>query len=158
MDDAQAQEHIIKADKLVRTVIIVAWIVCVIAGFVMVKWVVPWSQGRLEKAEPAEALRIIQVVIAFIFLSTLPFSACLYWLGRRAVLYRQMPPPGTKVIKNTRALEGDKAVRRGRLIMGISMLLLAVGLIGGLYLPYKFGKVFGEKARQAQPPAAQPGP
>ena len=124
----------------------------------MVKWVVPWGQDRLEKAKPAEALRIIQIVIAIIFLSTLPFSACLYWLGRRAVVYRQMPPPGTKVIKNTRVLEGDKAVKRGRLIMGISVLLVIVGLIGGLSLPYKFGKVFGEKARQAQPNAAQPGP
>jgi len=155
MDDTQAQEHIIKADKLVRTVIIVAWIVCVILGVVMVKWVVPWGQDRLEKAEPSEALKIIQIVIAFIFLSTLPFSACLYWLGRRAVVYRQMPPPGTRVIKNTRLLEGDDAVKRGRLIMGIAVVLLAVALVGGVYMPYKLGKVFGEKARRASPDTTQ---
>jgi len=158
MDDVQSQEHVIKADKLVRTIIVVAWIVCVILGVVMVKWVVPWGQDRLEKAEPAKALRIMQVVIAFIFLSTLPFSACLYWLGRRAVVYRQMPPPGTRVIKNTRLLEGDNAVKRGRLIMGIAVVLLAVALAGGLYMPYKLGKVFGEKAGRASPDTTQPAP
>jgi len=149
MDDAQSQEHIVKADRLVRTVIVIAWVVCVILGVVMVKWVVPWGQDRLEKAEPAKALRIIQVVIAFIFLSTLPFSACLYWLGRRAVVYRQMPPPGTRVIKNTRVLEGRDAVTRGRLIAGIAVALFAVALVGGLYVPYKLGKVFGERAKRA---------
>jgi len=158
MDEAQSQERIIKADRLVRTVIVVAWIICVIMGVVMVKWIVPWGQDRLEKAEPAEALRIIQVVVAFIFLSTLPFSACLYWLGRRAVVYRQMPPPGTRVIKNTRLLEGDDAVKRGRLIMGIAVVLLVVALVGGLYMPYKLGKVFGEKARRASTDTTQPAP
>jgi len=158
MDDAQSQEHIVKADRLVRTVIVIAWVVCVILGVVMVKWVVPWGQDRIEKAEPAKALKIIQVVIAFIFLSTLPFSACLYWLGRRAVVYRQMPPPGTRVIKNTRLLEGHDAVKRGRLIMGIAVVLLAVALVGGLYMPYKLGKVFGERAGRASPDTMQPAP
>jgi Na+/phosphate symporter len=59
-----------------------------------------------------------------------------------------MPPPGTRVIKDTKVLVGDKAVTRGRLLMAIALLLVSLGLAGGLYLPYKLGKAFGEQIRQ----------
>jgi len=44
-------------------------------------------------------------------------------------------------------LEGDKAVTHGKLIIAISLLLIVLGLYGGLYFPYKLGKVFGEQIR-----------
>jgi len=65
-------------------------------------------------------------------------------LGWQVIKHRQIPPPGTKVIVDTKVLEGDKAVTRGRLIIAISLVLIVLGLFGGLYFPYKLGKVFGE--------------
>ena len=155
MNDAQGQERVIRADKRVRMLVILAWIVCVCAGVALITWVLPWGQGQLEQAEPAKALRAIQIVIGFIFLSIIPFSVYLFRLGLRAVRCRQMPPPGTRVIKDTKVLEGDKAVTRGRQITVIALALVALGLIGGLYLPYKIGKAFGEQIHPAAPQEEQ---
>jgi hypothetical protein len=152
MNNAQSQEHVIKADKRARMLFIITWIVCVCVGAALIRWVLPWGQGQLERAESGDALRIIQILIAFIFLSVIPFGVYLFRLGLRAVRCRQMPPPGTRVIKNTKVLEGDRAVTRGRLIMALALLLVMLGLAGGLYLPYKIGKAFGE---QIQKPAPQ---
>ena len=155
MNDAQSQERVIKADKRVRMLVILAWIACICAGLALIRWVLPWGQGQLERAEPAKALRAIQIVNSFIFLSVIPFGVYLYRFGWRVVKHRQMPPPGTRVIKDMKVLVGDKAVTRGRLIMAIALLSSALGLIGGLYLPYKLGKVFGERIGQPAPQEKQ---
>ncbi len=151
MNDDQSQERVIKADKRARMFFIIAWIVCVCVGAALIRWVLPWGQGRLEKAEPAKALLAIQIAIGFIFLSTIPFSVYLFRLGLRAIRCQQMPPPGTRVIKDTKVLEGDKAVTRGRLTIALALALVALGLTGRLYLPYKLGKVFGEQIREPAP-------
>lgn len=151
MNDDQSQERVIKADKRARMLFILAWIACVCVGVALIRWALPWGQGHLEQAEPAKALLAIQVVVGFIFLSVVPFGVYLFRLGLRAVQCRQMPPPGTKVIVDTKVLEGDKAMTRGRLMMLIALLLIALGLAGGLYLPYKLGKVFGEQIHPASP-------
>lgn len=146
MDTAQDQEKtvkVIKADKRIRLLVILAYIISVLILAVLVGWILPWSEGRLKQAEPAVMLRIIRIVIAFIFLSIVPFGLYMCRLGWRVIKHRQMPPPGTKVIVDTKVLEGDKAVTCGRLIIAISLVLIVLGLYGGLYFPYKLGKVFG---------------
>jgi len=155
MNDAQSQECVIKADKRARMLFILAWLACVCVGAALIRWVLPWGQGQLERTEPGDALHVIQLVIGFIFLSVIPFGVYLFRFGRRAVEHRQMPPPGTKVIMDTKVLEGDKAVRRGRLMMVMALLFAAMALVGGLYLPYKIGKVFGEQLHPAAPQEGQ---
>lgn len=154
MDDAQGQEKavkIIKADKRTRILVILVYIISVLILAVLLMWVFPWSEDRIEQAEPEVMLRIIRIVITFIFLSIVPFGVYLCLFGWRVIKYRQTPPPGTKVIVDTKVLEGDKAVTRGRLIIGISLMLIVLGLYGGLYFPYKLGKVFGEQISPAVP-------
>jgi hypothetical protein len=135
MNDTHSRERVIKADKRVRMLVIIAWIVCVLVGVVLLRWVMPWGQGRFEQAEPDVALRVIQLVIGLVSLSIIPFGVYLYRFGRRAIKHRQMPPPGTTVIMDTQVLEGDKAVMRGRLTMVMGLVLLVLGRAGGLYLP-----------------------
>jgi hypothetical protein len=158
MDKSQEQEKtvkVIKADKKIRMLVILAYIAAVLILAVLLIWVFPWSEGRLEQAEPEVMLRIIRIVIAFIFLSIVPFGVYLCRFGWRVIKHKQVPPPGTKVIVDTRVLEGDKAVTRGRLIIAISLVLVILGLYGGLYFPYKLGKVFGEKINQQAPQTKQ---
>jgi len=70
-------------------------------------------------------LRIIRIVIAFIFISIVPFGFYMCRFGWQVIKHKQMPP-GIKVI---------------------------VGLYGGLYFPYKLEKVFGEQINQSAPTA-----
>ena len=109
----------------------------------------------MKLEDPDVLLRIIRIVIAFIFLSIVPFGLYMCRLGWRVIKHKQMPPPGTKVLVDTKVLEGDKAVTRGRLIIALAMLLIVLGLYGGLYFPYKLGKVFGEQIGPMAPQAAK---
>lgn len=154
MDNAQGQERaakVIKADKRIRTFVIIAYIVAVLVLVVLLMWILPWGEGKLKQTEPEVTLRIIRIVIAFVFLSIIPFGVYLCRFGWRVIRHKQMPPPGTKVIVDTKILEGDKAITRGKLIIAISLLLIVLGLYGGLYFPYKLGKVFGEHISSTTP-------
>lgn len=156
MDNAREQEQVIKvikADKRIRAIVIFVYIISVLALAVLLFWVFPWSKGKLEQTEPEVMLRIIRVVIAFIFLSIVPFGLYICCFGWRVIKHKQMPPPGTKVIFDTKLLEGSKAVTRGKLIIAVSLVLIALGLYGGLYLPYKLGKIINEKINQSAPGA-----
>lgn len=156
MDNAQGQENaikVIKADKRIRTLVILAYIVAVLVVLVLIIWILPWGEGKLEQTEPEAMLRIIRIVIAFIFLSIIPFGLYMYRFGWRVIKHKQMPPPGTKVIVDTKVLEGVKAVTRGKIIIAVSLILIVAGLYGGLYFPYKLGKIFSEKINQSDPKA-----
>jgi hypothetical protein len=152
MDGRQGQENkaiMIKADKRIRTLIILAFIIAVLVMVVLLVWILPWGEDRLEKLDDPEVLlRIIRIVIAFIFLSIVPLGLYMYRFGWRIIKHKQIPPPGTKVIIDMKVLEGEKAVTRGKIIIAVSLVLIIVGLYGGLYFPYKLGKVFGEKINQ----------
>jgi hypothetical protein len=44
---------------------------------------------------------------------------------------------------DTKIIEGEKALMRGRFIIAAAVSLIAVCLIGGFYLPYKLKNAFG---------------
>ncbi len=145
---------IIKADKKARTLALVVLFTGLLLGVSLMLWVMPWVQRSLERQGPQTALRGLQVMTAILFLSLVPLSAYLYWYGWRVMRSRRMPPPGTRVIRNTKVIEGDAAVTRGRLAMVLAVILLAFSLLGGLYLPYRLGKLFGD--RQSMPHSRMP--
>jgi len=155
MDNAQGQEKaikVVKADKRIRMLVLAGYLISVI---VLAIWMLLWSESKLEQVkEPQVLLRIIRIVIAFIFLSIVPFGLYMCRFGWRVIKHRQMPPPGMKVIVDTKVLESDKAVTRGRLIIAISLVLIVLSLYGGLYFPYKLGKVFDKQITQTAPQAA----
>jgi len=140
---------IVRADKKARRLAMVILAGGLLLGVSLMLWVMPWVQRSLERQGRETALRALQVMTAIVFLSLAPFSVYLYWYGWRVVRSRRMPPPGTRVIRDTKVIEGDAAVTRGRLAMALAVILLAVSLLGGLYLPYHLGKVFGD--RQSMP-------
>jgi hypothetical protein len=143
----------VKADKRLR---LIAYGGHVLSVVVLIGFLMRMLHGGGKKpaeVEPEVVLRIVQIIIAFVFLSMLPFATYLWRLGRGAIRSRLMPPPEMRIIKDMRLIEGDKAVGRGRRMAAIGFVLMMAGLVGGLYLPYKLGKVFGEQLRPA-PPAA----
>ncbi|OHB64968.1 MAG: hypothetical protein A2Y77_09345 [Planctomycetes bacterium RBG_13_62_9] len=123
-------------------------------GSLLILWGLPWGTRYLQRQGPETTLRVVQVVIAVVFLGLVPFSAYLYRYGRRAVRSRRMPPPGTRVVRDTRVFEGDAAVARGRLAMAMAGILLVLSLVGGLYFPYRLGKLFRD--RQSRPRSTTP--
>lgn len=142
ISDFKQQEGLIRTDRKVRTLFIFGYIVAVVVLMLLVMCMLHTNNRQVEEVELKVLVRVIQVVIAFVFLSLLPFGGYLGRLGWRTVKYRQMPPPRTAIIMNTKALEGDKAVKHGRILMTIAFLILTLSMIGGLVLPHVLGKLF----------------
>ncbi len=150
---------VIRASRKVRAVVIAVWIIGTLAGALLIRWMLPHSEQYLSRQGAQGALRTIQIVLAFMFLSLVPLGAYLFWFGYRAVRWRQIPPPGTWGVRDTRVIEGEPAQRRGWIVIALAILLFALGLSSAVYFPYRLGKVFHgglpESATQsAEPPQA----
>ncbi len=145
---------IMKADKKARRLAMAILAVGLLMGILLMLWVLPWGQRYLERQGPGATLRVVQVVIAVVFLGLIPFSAYFYWYGWRAVRSRRIPPPGTRVVRDTKVIEGDAAVARGWLAMTLAVILFVFSLFAGLYFPYRLGKLFAD--RQSMPHSRMP--
>lgn len=150
-----SEGRVLKADRRARTLLLASGAIGALVVAVLTLWVVPWGQGYLQEQEPRVALRVLQGITALLFLSFVPAGTYLFWFGRRAVRSRQMPPPGTWVIRDTRVIEGDRAVRRGRGMMALAVTLFAICVLASLWLPYQFGKAFADKLQPSAGPVDQ---
>jgi hypothetical protein len=156
-------DRIIKADRKARKLALVMCVIGVLVAVVLMGWVVPWGMARLEREEPRTVLSVLEAATAVVFLSVVPMAIYLYRFGRGVVRHRQLPPPGTRLMVDTRLIEGERAVRRGRLVMALAGVLLALGLLGGLGLPCYLEKVFsarlqGSSSAQVEQPSRAPAP
>jgi len=76
-------------------------------------------------------------VIGPLFLFGLPLlllSRSLWRIGRHTADVARFPPPGMRVVRDTVVLEGAPAVRRGRLMQWLAMLLGLIVLVVPLAL------------------------
>jgi hypothetical protein len=138
----QSPYPVIRANKRARAALIALLLVGALIGAAAMQWLLPYSEQRISQQEPQAALRILQILFAFLFLSVLPLGVYLFWFGYRAVKWRQIPPPGTWVIRDMKMVEGDSAQRRGQIVMALGVLLFALGLFCAIYFPYRLERVF----------------
>lgn len=142
----------VRGDKRLRWLAYGGHLLSVVALIAFLYWATRGIR-QANKAPEAEvarlALQAAQILIAFLFLSVLPLATYLFRLGRGAMRCRQMPPPGMRVLSNMKLIEGDQAVARGRRVAALGFVLIVIGLVGGLYGPYKLGSLYGEPLRSA---------
>jgi len=137
--------QIIQANRKYRTIVLIAIVLCICVGAALIQWVFPLAMRYLLELEPHKSIRILQAAICLVFLSVLPIALYIWLFGRKVVKSQRMPPPGTKVIKNTRITEGRSATIRGKILMLLALLLLILALAGGIWLPWKLGEIMAEK-------------
>ncbi len=109
------------------------YLVLVFIGGVLVGWVLPWAAGHLEGLEAQKALGIIKVALVVLFLGAVPLADYLFTIGRKMMKYERFPPPGMKVIADTRVVEGEKVKFQGQVVVVLSLVLILLGLLGALY-------------------------
>ena len=112
------------------------YVVLVFIGVVIIGWVLPGAQGYLEGLEAQRALGIIKVALVVLFLSIVPLAAYLFSVGRKMMNYKRFPPPGMKVITDTKVVEGEKVKFQGQVVVVLSLVLILLGLLGALYSSY----------------------
>lgn len=68
---------------------------------------------------------IVVFLVAVVFVSpVIAAGIYLFLLGRRIVQTKRFPPPDYVVYRDTRVLKGSLAIRRGRIVQLLSLLLL----------------------------------
>ena len=70
----------------------------------------------------------LTLLLGIVMLPLLAMSVYVFREGSRIVRARRFPPPGQQVIKDTPIIEGNQAVRRGRAIQLIALLMAAISL------------------------------
>jgi len=151
-------DRMIKANKKLRRLVIGICVISVLVVLVLMQWVLPRGVRYLERQEPRIILWVLEAGTAVIFLSVVPMAIYLYCFGRRVVRHRQLPPPGTRVVVDTKLIEGDRAVTRGRIVMALAVVLFALGLFCGLYFPYRLEQLFGARLQKNPPAQAEQAP
>jgi hypothetical protein len=116
-----------------------ATLACVTAvGAVSIGWLLPMVEMWLLQERSAGRIPGRAICLGFVglvALLALPVSLVglnVMRMGRRAMEYKQFPPPGTKVIRDSRILRGPHAVTlaRAQRVLGFLLVLCALALLG----------------------------
>ena len=116
-------------------------LVLVLLGLVVIGWALPWAKASIGRLDPERGLLGINVALVLMFLSIIPIALYIWGFGRKVIRLERFPPPGVKVIRDTKLILGPKARARGRMLIVLSVLLLIFSLVGALYTHYMFGKM-----------------
>jgi hypothetical protein len=90
--------------------------------------------GEDLRAAEEKALRLTAIVLWVGGLGLVGMGAWFWRLGRRINLADRFPPPGMKVIKDTRVRTGAKARALANLAQAAALLCVVAGTVGMWYL------------------------
>ncbi len=149
------EKEILRADGEYRRKflikITILYTVALALGCLLIFWGRPWLKSYLDSLEPRAALNFITWSLIVIFLSILPISAFLFRFGQKIVRAERFPPPGTKVIRDTEVLRGGRAVARGRLFIGIALVVAILAVGSAVFFPYWLNKLAASQQRLQKP-------
>src|SRR3990172_5881210 len=139
-------EEIVRADKSYRRKFFTWHAIFILFGAAVIAWGLPLLEEYLRHANPKIAAGILKGWFIFAFLSIIPIALYMLSLGRKVIKHERIPLPGAKVIIDTKPIVGQKARWRGRVLVGVSLLLVALGLSGALFTPFMLDKTTSEEA------------
>jgi hypothetical protein len=134
-------QEMIPADKGYRRLVLVVYGIIGLLGAVIIGLLLPKAQQYLQGFDLRTTLRVAKLATVVLFLSIIPLALYLLFLGRRVLKSDRFPPPGTKVIRDTKLMKGNEARVRGRLLIFLSIVLIALALFGALYVPHILNEV-----------------
>jgi cytochrome bd-type quinol oxidase subunit 2 len=140
----------IPADRELRKKVILFLLIVILASIVLEPHVRAYmdQMNQLSKKDPELALEKTMLLLKWslrvVFLSLVGMGAYLILLARRTLRSGQYPPPGMRVIRDTRLRKGNQAERAAISLIVLASLLIVVALFF-LYWPYAFEKTLLKK-------------
>jgi hypothetical protein len=156
-------QEIFKADRRFRKKLFTVYAACILILGLFVWLCLPLLIKYLNACAIPKFLNLMEICVLAFLLFFIGPALFLINTGRKILLYKQVPYPGMKVIRDTKILSGKKAIFRGRLlvILGIFSIIMAIiGSIGSHYYFEKFRHFnpFHSTVREAivgNPPTAE---
>ncbi len=140
----------IRADKKLRRTIILLMIIGACAGFLLIQYTSDYFEEirQISHEDPNEGLkRTVDFLRIILGLNALIFSlACLYFLGIAAKILKsgQYPPPGMKVIRDTKIRRGMKARMTAVMLIIFPLTVMIISILAYSYLPGVFERSLTE--------------
>ncbi len=131
-------DELVRATTKARRSALLALLIITGAAIVAYLWAWPLWAERLRYGAPGDRLRYMGWLMFALFLPCFAFAGYFASLGRRIARSGQYPPPGMKVIKDTKVLRGADAARIQGLLMALTGVLVLVGVVGGVWFPWLF--------------------
>lgn len=133
-------DQIIPADKKYRRLALATAVLLTILGLLAL-WMLHGHLAAIKKlhqenprAAEEKALRLAVIVLCVGGLSLVGVGGWFWRLGRRINLAGRFPPPGMKVINDTRVRSGSKARALANLSQAAALLCVVAGTVGMWYL------------------------
>ena len=115
---------VLEADPAYRRRFFVIYGAAVVVAFLLVAWLTTWGfpmlDEHLRRIGDKAGLRLLKTLLMSSMVVPLATSVYLFRLGRRIQVSEQMPPPGARVIRDTVVVQGPRARRIGKVIVGMS--------------------------------------
>ncbi len=143
-------QDVVPADKELRKKIII-FIVLVTIVVIVTE---PYIKGYLDQIEQLsqkdpqlafkKSMFILKVALGFVSLLLLSMGVYFVLLARKTLRSGQYPPPGMRVIRDTRLRTGAQAKRVAISFIVISSILILIAFFF-FYFPFAFEKTMGQK-------------
>jgi len=136
---------LLPADKVLRKKFILILVIVILASIVLEPHFKAYMHqiDQLSKKDPERALEKTMLVLKWslriVFFSLLGVGAYLILLARRTLRSGQYPPPGMRVIRDTRLRKGNQAKRAATSLIVLASFLIVAAFFF-LYWPYAFEK------------------
>jgi len=141
---------LIPADKALREKVILFLVIVVLASLVLEPHFKAYmdQMSQLSKEDPDLAFEKTMLLLKWslrtVFVALVGMGAYLILLARRTLRSNQYPPPGMRVIRETRLRTGNQGKRAALSLIVLASLLIVVAFFF-LYWPYAFEKTLLKK-------------
>ncbi len=141
---------LLPADKVLRKKVILFLLVVILASIVLEPHFKAYMHqiDQLSEKDPERALEktmlLLKWSLRIVFFSLLGMGAYLILLARRTLRSGQYPPPGMRVIRDTRLRTENQAKRAALSLIALASFLIVAAFLF-LYWPYAFEKTLLKK-------------
>jgi hypothetical protein len=123
---------IVKADKKFRFFLFVLYGTILVTGALFFKFLAPLIVCKFQGITSQTYYILGETVIIFFLLLFIVPAWWLISIGRKIKFYEQFPYPGMKVMRDTRVIEGKKAVFRGKMLVALGFLTCIVAVLSSI--------------------------
>lgn len=134
---------IIKADKSYRKKLLQFYSLLFFTVVVILVFLIPLAYSHHQDLSGVQAIHFIETIEALLLLTVIFPAIFLIRLGKKVLIAKEYPLPGTKMIRDTELKSGTKAVKIGKqLIMlgSFSIFLILVSILANHTINDRFIK------------------